>query len=56
MTEHRIYMGPKLAQIPRGAKVKLIAKIGNKGLVEYNGERYFVPIRILWRCKDDQAD
>jgi len=51
MTEYRIYMGPKLAQIPRGAKVKLIGKIGDKGIVEHNGKTYTCPIRILWRIK-----
>ena len=56
MTEHRIYMGPKLAQIPRGAKVELIKRVGNKGIVKYNGKTYTCPIRILWRCKNDRAD
>ena len=45
----RRYMGPKYAQIPRGATVKLVGKFGNKGIVEYNGKMYICPLRILWR-------
>ena len=50
--EERIYMGPKWARVPRGAKVRLIAVInGKRGVFEWNGERFIVPIRILHRIK-----
>jgi len=50
--EERIYMGPKGARVPRGAKVKLIAVInGKRGVFEWNGERFIVPIRLLHRIK-----
>ena len=51
MVELRRYMGPKYAQIPRGATVRLIKKIGKKGIVEHEGERYVCPLRILWGIK-----
>ena len=47
--ELRKYMGPKYAQIPRGAVVKLVKRIGKSAIVEYEGERYVCPVRLLWR-------
>jgi len=50
--EERIYMGPKGARVPRGARVKLIAVInGKRGVFEYDGERFIVPVRILHRIR-----
>jgi len=47
-------MGPRYAEIPRGAVVKVLKKIpGRKAIVEYKGERYVCPIRILWRIKKE---
>ena len=50
--EKRLYMGPRYAQIPRGSVVKLIGKLDNKGIIEYEGKKYSCPLRILWRIKD----
>ena len=49
--ELRMYMGPKNAQIPRGAVVKLIKKAGRIAIVEYEGKRYVCPTRVLWRLR-----
>jgi len=44
----RIYMGSKMSVIKRGDKVRLIAIInGKRGIVEYKGKRYILPMRIL---------
>ena len=54
VVELRRYMGPRYAEIPRGAVVKVLKKIpGRKAIVEYKGERYVCPIRILWRIKKE---
>ncbi len=57
--ELRIYMGPKGGPIPRGAKVRLYAKVfigwWRMGFFEWpigSGEKWWAPIRCLWRCKD----
>ena len=53
--ELRRYMGPKWARVPRGAIVRLIAVInGKRGVFEYDGERFIVPIRILHRIKAEE--
>lgn len=50
--EPRRYMGTKASVIPRGAVVTLIAVInGRRGIVEFEGKRYIIPIRALWRLK-----
>jgi len=49
--ELRMYMGPKYAQIPRGAVVKLVKKAGRVAIVEYEGKRYVCPTRLLWRLR-----
>jgi len=45
--EERIYMGPKDALIPRGARVILINRIGRTGVFIYDGKIFTAPIRIL---------
>ena len=53
--EPRRYMGPKGARVPRGAIVRLIAVInGKRGVFEYDGERFIVPIRILHKIKAEE--
>jgi len=57
VAELRRYMGPKYAQIPRGAVVGLVKKIpGRRAIVEYEGELYICPLRILWRKEGDGYD
>ncbi len=57
--ELRKYMGSGHSIIPRGATVKLVAKIfwgsWRVGVVEFGGRRFVIPIRALWRVKDGQA-
>ena len=38
--ELRIYMGPKIARVPRGALVKFLGSHRRMGFFEYNGERF----------------
>jgi len=53
--ELRRYMGSKAARVPRGAIVRLIAVInGKRGVFEYDGERFIVPIRILHKIKAEE--
>jgi len=56
--ELRRYMGPKYAQIPRGAIVHLHAKAFHGwwryGFFEYEGKKYCCPIRCLWRVWYDR--
>jgi len=56
--EPRIYMGSKGGPIPRGATVRLFAKVfagkgywWRMGFFEWNGEKLFAPIRVLWRVR-----
>jgi len=51
VAELRQYMGPKCAQIQRGATVKLLKKGSGKGIVEYEGKLYICPLRVLWRIE-----
>jgi len=55
VVELRRYMGPRYAEIPKGAVVKVLKKIpGRKAIVEYEGERYVCPLRILWGIKEER--
>lgn len=52
--ELRKYMGSRMSVIPRGEVVRLIAVInGKRGIVEFKGSRYVIPIRALWRLKNE---
>ncbi|WP_456469667.1 hypothetical protein [Archaeoglobus sp.] len=51
MTETRIYMGPKCARVPRGARVNFLGHHRKMGFFEWNGERFCCPVRLLWRVK-----
>ena len=58
--ELRRYMGVSNGPIPRGAIVKLYAKVyigrwWRVGFFEWDGEKWFAPIRCLWRVENDQA-
>ena len=53
VNEKRKYMGPKVAQVPRGEIVKLIAVLNGKtALFEWNGWKYTCPVRLLRRIKE----
>jgi len=45
----RKYMGPRFAQIPRGAIVEVVKYGGKRHLVRFQGKDYVVPSRLLWK-------